>query len=377
MRALLVSGIWPPDVGGPATHTPALASFLLERGHEVSVVTTAEAAPAPQSFPVHWVSRRVPAGARHAAVAADVARWARHADVVYATSMLRRSALGAATARRPLVVKVTTDEAFERARRKGLFSGGIEEFQHFRGGPRVRALRASRTSALRRARHAFFPSAFLRDVALGWGLDAARTSVVPNPAPAVSDLPTREQLRADLELEGPTLGFAGRLVPPKALEVTLVAMARAADVRLVILGEGPERAALERQAAALGLDRNVRFLGGGSRDDVLRLYRAVDAAVLSSAWENLPHAVVEALAVGTPVIATAVGGIPEVVHDGVNGLLVQPASPAALGKAIERFFSDDELRARLAAAAAPSVAHLSEERLLGEVEAQLLLVARK
>lgn len=376
MRALLVSGIWPPDVGGPASHTPALASFLLRRGHEVSVVTTAETAPASEPFPVHWVSRRIPAGARHAAVAADVARWARHADVVYATSMLRRSAFGAATARRPLVVKVTTDEAFERARRTGLFSGGIEEFQRFRGGLRVRALRASRTSALRRARHACFPSGFLRDVALGWGLDAERMSVIPNPAPVVSDLPSREELRANLGLEGPTLGFAGRLVAPKALDVTLVAMARAADVELVILGEGPERAALERQAAALGLDQNVRFLGGGSRGDVLRLYRAVDAAVLSSAWENLPHAVVEALAVGTPVIATAVGGIPEVVHDEVNGLLVLPGDTEALGEAIRRFFSDDELRGRLAAAAAPSVAHLSEERLLGEVEDELVKAAR-
>ena len=80
---------------------------------------------------------------------------------------------------------------------------------------------------------------------------------------------------------------------------------------------------------------------------VLRLFRAADAAVLPSAWENLPHTVVEALAVGTPVIATAVGGVPEVVRDGENGLLVAPNDPAALGAAIARFFADGALRERL------------------------------
>ena len=80
------------------------------------------------------------------------------------------------------------------------------------------------------------------------------------------------------------------------------------------------------------------------------------AAVLPSAWENLPHAAVEALAVGTPVVATAVGGVPEVVHDGENGLLVPPDDAVALADALRRLLDDDALRDRLAAAAKPSVA---------------------
>ena len=57
MRVLVVSGIWPPDVGGPASHAPAVAEFLVGRGHEVEVVTTASTAPDPQAYPVHWVRR--------------------------------------------------------------------------------------------------------------------------------------------------------------------------------------------------------------------------------------------------------------------------------------------------------------------------------
>jgi glycosyltransferase involved in cell wall biosynthesis len=97
----------------------------------------------------------------------------------------------------------------------------------------------------------------------------------------------------------------------------------------------------------------------------------VDAALLSSRWENFPHVAVEALAVGTPVIATAVGGVPEIVRDGVNGLLVPPDDPTALAAAIARLLDDAALRGRLAAAAAPSVEWLASERLLGEIEATL------
>jgi glycosyltransferase involved in cell wall biosynthesis len=93
--------------------------------------------------------------------------------------------------------------------------------------------------------------------------------------------------------------------------------------------------------------------------------------VLSSAWENFPHTVVEALAVGCPVIATSVGGVPEVVTDGDNGLLVPPGDAHALGAAIARFFGDAELRARLAAAAPGSVAGYSEDAVFSAIEAEL------
>jgi glycosyltransferase involved in cell wall biosynthesis len=93
--------------------------------------------------------------------------------------------------------------------------------------------------------------------------------------------------------------------------------------------------------------------------------------VLPSAWENFPHTVVEALAVGCPVIATAVGGVPEVVRDGENGLLVAPRDPTALAAAIERFFADAELRARLAAAAPGTVEGYSEESVFTRIESEL------
>jgi glycosyltransferase involved in cell wall biosynthesis len=290
--------------------------------------------------------------------------------------MVRRAAAGARLARRPLVVKLVSDEVFERATRSGGYAGTLDEFQRLGGGLRTRALRASRTAALRRARHVFCPSAYLRDVALRWGLDPERVSVLPNPAPDVPAMPARDELRGELGVSGAVLVFAGRLGPQKALGVALDALAGLDDVTFVVAGDGPERAALERRAAELGLDSRVRFLGSVPRERVLRLFRAADASVLPSAWENFPHTVVEALAVGCPVIATAVGGVPEVVRDGENGLLVPPRDPAALRAAITRFVHDDELRVRLSAAAAASVSDSTEASVFGEIEAELERAAR-
>ena len=375
MNTLIVSGIWPPDVGGPASHAPALAEHLLAHGHGVEVVTTADVAPPAESYPVRWVRRSLPRGVRHAEVARLVARHAHRADVVYATSMVRRASAGAGLARRPLVVKLVADEAFERAQRGGSFSGTLEDFQVARGSRRLRALRSSRSAALKRAAFVLSPSSYLREVALGWGLDPARVLVIPNPAPAIPALPPRETLRAELGVDGTVLAFAGRLTTQKALDDALDALSKVPLVTLLVLGDGPERGRLERGAAERGLDGRVRFLGAGSRDDVLRLFSAADAALLTSAWENLPHTVLEALAVGTPVISTAVGGVPEVVHDGENGLLVLPASPEALVEAVKRFRDDSALRQRLRAGAAPSVAHLAEGPLLERIEALLEGVA--
>jgi glycosyltransferase involved in cell wall biosynthesis len=376
VNVLIVSGIWPPDVGGPASHAPELAAFLASRGHGVEVVTTADAPPERQAYPVLHVPRSSPRGLRHVRVAALVARRARRADVVYATSMISRAGLATAAARRPLVVKLVADAAYERARRRGLFTGSLADFQRLAGGPEIKALRAARDFALRRAAHVVAPSAFLRELALGWGLPADKVTVVPNAFPPVPPLRAADEVRGELGLEGPLLALAGRINPQKALDVALEALAAVEGPSLALAGDGPEREGLEARARELGLGGRVRFLGARTREQVLDLFGAADASLLSSSWENFPHTVVEALAVGTPVLATRVGGVAEVVRDGENGLLVEPGDPDALAEAIRCFLDDEELRTRLTSAAAPSVEHLAGERVYTGLEEILERAAR-
>jgi glycosyltransferase involved in cell wall biosynthesis len=281
--------------------------------------------------------------------------------------MFGRSSLGSLLARTPFVVKLTADPAYERARRWGFWQGSLEDFQS-RAPLTTLPLRLARDVDVRRAAHVITPSSYLRELALGWGVGPQRVTVLVNPAPPVPELRPRDDLRAELRLDGPTLAFAGRLTAQKSLDVGIEA-ARRAGVALVVAGDGPDRAALER----LG---HARFVGPLPRQRVLELFRAADASLLSSSWENFPHTVVEALAAGTPVIATRTGGVAEVVRDGENGLVVEPNDVAALAGAIERFFGDAELAARLHANAAASVAGYAPERVYGRLERILEEAAR-
>lgn len=368
MRIVFLTGIWPPDVGGPATHGPDFARFLRDRGHDVRVVTMGDTEPSDRPVPVETISRGRPFVVRYPAVALRGGRLARGADLVYATATYAAAAAASTAARRPLVAKLVSDPAYERARRYGLFDGSLETFQTATDA-RVRTVKALRTASLRRARTIVVPSAYLASIAEGWGLDASRIHVLVNPAPPPADV-------VGQVLPAGTFVFVGRLTEQKALPVALAALARLPEARLVLVGDGPERAALEQVARAEGVTERVEFLGSLSRDDALRYAAGASASLLSSAWENLPHSAVEALSVGTPVVATAVGGVPEVVRDEENGLLVPPGDPEALAAAMRRVLTDDALRARLAAGAKRSVAAIGRDAIYSRLEALLAEAAR-
>ena len=368
MRIAFLTGIWPPDVGGPATHGPDFARFLVGRGHTVHVVTMGDGDPSERPCEVEVVSRRLPFPFRYGQVALRGARAGRRADLVYATATYGAAAAAAAIARRPLVVKLVSDPAYERAQRYGLYSGSLAEFQTA-ASRRVRALKALRTRTLRAASTVVVPSAYLAEIAEGWGLRHDRIHVLSNPAPPPRDVEPEQQ-------EPGTFVFVGRLTRQKGLGTAIAAIALVPDARLVLVGDGPERRVLEQTAAASAASGRIAFRGSLSRDDALRTVAGAEAALLSSDWENLPHSAVEALSLGVPVVSTAVGGVPEVVRDGQNGLLVRPGDPEELALALRRVLGEPGLRDSLAAAARPSVQAISSDAVYGRLEALLSEAAR-
>ncbi len=172
-------------------------------------------------------------------------------------------------------------------------------------------------------------------------------------------------LRRELGLEPatPLIGVAAVLRPQKALSVLIEAHAqvlkRVPDAHLVIAGDGECRVELEELTAALGLSARVHFLG--RRDDVEAIIADVDVAALSSDFEGLPLFVFECMANSTPLVATDVGGLSEVVHSGVNGVLVPPRAPAALADAISSLLLEPQRREALAQAATQSISSHSIE----------------
>jgi glycosyltransferase involved in cell wall biosynthesis len=169
-------------------------------------------------------------------------------------------------------------------------------------------------------------------------IDPARTLFIPNGLPARLASSDRD-VRAELGLERgvPVIGAVGVLRPEKAYQVLLRAVSLLPDetrsVRVLIVGDGPERAVLERLAGELRVQDRVRFLG--SRTDVPNILGVLDIAVCCSDFEGSPLSVLEYMDAGLPVVASAVGGLPDLIDSGVHGLLVPPRDPAALAEALD------------------------------------------
>ncbi|MBI4522559.1 MAG: glycosyltransferase family 4 protein, partial [Deltaproteobacteria bacterium] len=159
----------------------------------------------------------------------------------------------------------------------------------------------------------------------------------------------RGEFRRELGVADATIliGVVGRLVPIKGLcylldAVSQVLRATDADFQLIVVGDGPLRGALESQVSSLDIEKRVRFLGW--RFDLEKIYADLDFVALSSLNEGTPVSLIEAMAAGKAVVATRVGGVPDVVEHEKTGILVSPKNPLELSKAITRLLGNPRLR---------------------------------
>jgi glycosyltransferase involved in cell wall biosynthesis len=167
------------------------------------------------------------------------------------------------------------------------------------------------------------------------------------------------------------VGWIGRMTAVKRTGDVLQAVRRlreqGVDAVLCMVGDGPDRDSAEQRAHELGIVRDSLFLG--YQEDVADYYAAFDALILPSANEGTPVSAIESLAGGRPVVATRVGGVPDVVRDGVDGFLVEPGDVDAMAERLARLAADAPLRHRMGEAGRASVhERYSVERLLDDVD---------
>lgn len=351
LQVLIVSGIWPPDVGGPASHGPELGRYLTGRGHRVSAFVSSDAAPEPAGFPVTFTRRDRLLPVRMAAGGLGLLRASYAADVMYATGIYHRAGLASRVAGTPLVVKLANDPAYERARNRGWFAGTLEDFQRTSGsGPHLSMLCRMRNTAVDQANRIIVPSEYLARIVRKWRVRAPIT-VIHNPAVVGHQNKSREALRAQFGMRGLSAVFAGRFVLQKNLGLVVSAMTEVEGLSLWLVGDGPERSALESAISENDIGDRVRLVRAVSQDKAGQWMHAADLTVLPSSWENFPHSVVESLELGTPVIGSAVGGVPEILTHDHNGWLIPAGDRETLIAALRRFVIDDEARERLRAEA--------------------------
>ena len=167
------------------------------------------------------------------------------------------------------------------------------------------------------------------------------------------------------------VGWIGRMTGVKRTDDVLVVFRRlldlGVDARLCLVGDGPDREGIERRARELGIMRRCLFLG--YQEDVAPYFAAFDAFLLTSANEGTPVVAIEALAAGCPVVATRVGGVPDVVEDEVSGYLVEPGAVDEPAERLAALAADPELRRRLGEAGRRRVLpRYSVDRLLDDVD---------
>jgi glycosyltransferase involved in cell wall biosynthesis len=167
------------------------------------------------------------------------------------------------------------------------------------------------------------------------------------------------------------IGWIGRMTAVKRTGDVLVAFKRlresGVDATLCMVGDGPDRAGLEQRAHELGIVRDTLFLG--YQEDVAPFYAAFDALVLPSSNEGTPVSVIEALGAGRPVVATRVGGVPDVVRDGVDGFLVEPGATDELADRLAQLALDPALRERMGKEGRERVLpRYAVDRLVGDVD---------
>jgi glycosyltransferase involved in cell wall biosynthesis len=211
----------------------------------------------------------------------------------------------------------------------------------------VQRLYASRADAV------IVPSAYLARLVVAWGVDPARLRVIYNGVQSPSPGPSPAEVRARLGVptEVALIVTAARLTPWKRVDALVRSLASLLTsgrcARLAVLGDGEEAGRLLELSRALGVTGAVRFVGAVPQTEVAGYLRAADVFALPSSYEGFSHVLLEAMVAGAPVVAAAVGGNPELIVSGDNGLLIPPGDDHALTEALARLVDEPDLRERL------------------------------
>lgn len=352
MKLLIATGLYPPEIGGPATYTKLLEERLPAKGIEVRVL------------PFSLV-RHLPSGVRHLAYAGRLLALARNVDIIFVQDTVSTgfpAALVSFVTRKPLVVRVPGDFAWEQGVQRLGVTDSIEEFQKKSYGIRIALLRAVQRFVVLRAAHVIAPSQYLARIVEGWGTPAPKMSVIYNGVDVSGNVGEREEN---------LIVSVGRLVPWKGFIPLIDIVAKNSPWKLVILGDGPERKELEERVRDRGAADRITLNGAVSRDETHRWLSRASVFVLNSRYEGLSHTLLEACALGCPIVSTDAGGNPEVIRDEVDGVVIPHGNHAALERALVLLLGDARLRADYAAAARKRAGDFSIEATVEKTAALL------
>ena len=295
MKLVIATPLYPPEIGGPATYAKLLFEGLPEKGIEVELVKFSEV-------------RHLPKIVRHYVYYRRVLAATLNADVVLAldpVSVGLPAMKAAQKAKKPFVVKIVGDYAWEQGQQRFGVTQNLDEFVQTKRVPCVvRMLRRIQTRVARRAVRVIVPSPYLQDIIVAWGIPQEKIVIIYNGIDLPPYIPVLERREGEFLIVS-----AGRRVPWKGFEAI-------------------ERVAREHK------NWRVFIASGLPRTEALGWMKAADVFVLNSRYEGFPHVLIEAMTLGTPVIATNAKFHRTLLTHGKTGLLVPPGDDDALERAL-------------------------------------------
>jgi len=351
MRVVMLSNSFPPEIGGIQEHVSNLAQTLARQGHQLKIVT---------------VRRNKSERVRDTFAGLDVTR----VPQLNLPKTLTTQYLASTTA---LLIAMRLRGQADVVHYHTFWPDAFTAFVVNKFVPTVYTAHESRfllmaeqpksrrwlKLALRPFQGILAPSTELLEVTRQLGVSSEKSAFIANAVDAGKFRPgvTGETVRAryGVPLDHCLILCPRRLVPKNGLEFLIESLPsirrRFSDVSVLIAGDGPERERLEARVRELGLHESVIFAGNQDNDDLPEFYAAADIVAIPSLKEATSIAGLEAMASACAVVATNVGGLPEIIEDGVSGLLVPPRDPEALALAIMRLIETPELRKQLGLAA--------------------------
>ena len=321
MKILITVGIYPPDIGGPASFVPKIAKMLTENKHDVTVICLSDNKVSDdENFKVKRILRNQNLLLRWMQTIFTIIKNGRNVDCLFVNGLPMESYVANLFLRKKLVRKIVGDWAWERGRNKGLINESFDEFQENSHNLHLEIAKFSRGWTATKADIVITPSKHLSKVVENWGVQPNKLKIIYNGTKIVTDNISKTN-------QGTVnLITVGRLAPWKNIDTIIksVNLLKQYDMKfkLFIVGSGPLESELKKLVSDLNLSSEVIFTGQKKYSELTEYYKNSNIYIQASGYEGLPHVLLEAINYDLSVISTPIGGSNEILQDGKNGYVL-------------------------------------------------------
>lgn len=363
MKILIVTGIYPPDIGGPATYSKLLMEELPKYEFDVDLLNFGDYKIYPKLL-------------RHFVFFWQVLKQGRYTDIIYTqdpVSVGFPTALANVFLRKKFVLKIVGDYAWEQGCQRFGVKDLLDDFSVNFSKYNI-AVKFFKKIQLFSAKHAeaiIVPSNYLKKIVSNWGVSAEKIKVIYNAFDSITFTKTKDEVRKKLNLNGKILISVGRLVPWKGMEMLISLMPdilkKIPDTKLIIVGDGPEKEKLEVLKNNLGLQKYINLVGRLNNQELVDYLLAADLFLLNTSYEGFSHQLLEVMNIGLSVVTTAVGGNIELIDNKQNGLLLPYNNREIWLEEITSLLADETRKLNMSIKAKEKVNIFNKDKMLKEL----------